>query len=56
MTFFYEIFLKDSDNVRCRKLTLKVIKLQTAEDQKYVVRRSLYQKSIFPEFTHLYIP
>ena len=55
MIFFNEKKLKVSDNFRHRKSTLKLKKLQTAEDQKYLVSSSWYQKIIFLEFNHLYI-
>ena len=39
---------KDSDNFRHKELTLKVRRLQTAEDQKYFEVCRLYQKRYFP--------
>ena len=39
---------KDSDNYRHRKLTLKIRKLQTADNKKYIEGCCLYQKKYFP--------
>ena len=39
---------KDSDNYRHRKLTLKIRKLQTADNKKYIDGCRLYQKKYFP--------
>ena len=39
---------KDSDNYRHRKLTLKIRKLQTAGNKKYIDGCRLYQKKYFP--------
>ena len=55
MIFLNENNQKDSDNFRQRKLTLKVRKLQTAEDQKQFQLQFVSKKYIFPEFTHLYM-